>query len=183
MGLTLIRHTRPMGAEGLCYGRTDLDVAETFHAEARAVLAAAPLTDIIITSPLQRCRKLAQHIAVARGQDLQVDDRIQEMNFGNWEARLWADIPAAELDAWAADFLHARPHGGESVSMLRARTNEALTHYRTSGKTHLIVTHAGIIKTALSDGDRSENFSGNVDFGGMATLPLQKAIGTRDERK
>ena len=33
MGLMLVRHTRPDVAPGVCYGRTDLDVAASFSAE------------------------------------------------------------------------------------------------------------------------------------------------------
>ena len=45
MALILLRHTRPAAPLGLCYGRIDLDLADSFEAEARAVLKAAPPAD------------------------------------------------------------------------------------------------------------------------------------------
>ena len=42
MALILVRHTRPLVADGVCYGVTDLDLAPTFDDEAARVLAALP---------------------------------------------------------------------------------------------------------------------------------------------
>ena len=70
------------------------------------------------------------------------------MDFGRWERVPWNDIDRTELDAWAADFFHARPHGGESVAMVSERVGSALADYRRSGVSHAVVTHAGIIKAA-----------------------------------
>lgn len=176
MGLTLIRHTKLKAAGGLCYGRTDLDVASTFNQEADAVLRLAPVAEIIVSSPLTRCQKLANFLAKVHGLSIRTDWRLQEMDFGAWEGKRWSDIPKAELDAWAADFLHARPHGGESVAMLRTRTVEAIAEYHASDNTYLVVTHAGVIKAALSDGDDAEHFSTHVEFGGIVKLPADSAI-------
>ncbi|MEL7454686.1 MAG: histidine phosphatase family protein, partial [Pseudomonadota bacterium] len=126
MGLILLRHTTPDVAPGTCYGRTDLDVAVQFHAEAAEAAAALPKFQRIVTSPLIRCRKLAAFIAEMTGLDICEEPRVQEMNFGDWEGCLWSDIPRPQLDAWAADFLNARPHGGESVAIFRVRVGEAL---------------------------------------------------------
>ncbi|HBF90413.1 MAG TPA: phosphoglycerate mutase, partial [Hyphomonas atlantica] len=48
-------------------------------------------------------------------------------DFGRWEMQPWGDLPRHELDAWANDFLDARPHGGESVAELTARTRAAIS--------------------------------------------------------
>ena len=174
MGLTLIRHTKLKAADGVCYGRTDLDVADTFHEEAQTVIKSAPAADVIVSSPLTRCQKLAHQIAAAHGLAVELDPRLQEMNFGAWEGQRWSEIPKAELDAWAADFLNARPHGGESVAMLRDRTMTALAEYGAPDQSHILVTHAGVIKAALSEGDSADDFSIHVEFGGVVRLP--KAI-------
>lgn len=171
MGVTLIRHTRLKASDGICYGRTDLDVADTFDEDALAALAAAPAVEVIVSSPLRRCRKLASYIAAARDLAVESDPRLQEMDFGAWEGRRWSDIPKVELDAWADDFLNARPHGGESVSMLRARTNDALAEFCARKRPVLAVTHAGVIKAALSNGDSADSFSTHVDFGAAIRMP------------
>lgn len=171
MGVTLVRHTSLNVTAGTCYGRTDLEVADTFKAEADQVVQNLSPAAAIISSPLTRCRQLATAIASAQKLDVKVDPRLQEMDFGSWEGQRWSEIPRGELDAWADDFLNARPHGGESVAMLRRRTIDALDDYHACEGTHLLITHAGVIKAALSDGDDADNFSTQVDFGGIIKLP------------
>jgi len=172
MAIICVRHTRPQVAEGTCYGRTDLDVAETFDREAEDVIQNLARPDVIISSPLLRCQKLARRISVAFDRPVKTDARLSEMNFGTWEGLAWDDIPRAELDDWAADFLHAKPHGGESVASLRARVVEAYRSYKAASSTaHLWVCHAGVIKAVMSRGDTADDFKTSVDFGGIITLP------------
>ena len=170
MALILVRHTRPAVAEGVCYGVTDLDLAPTFKDEAARVLAALPSAERLVTSPLRRCRRLADRIGAARALLPIIDERLREMDFGAWEGVPWASVPRAELDAWAADFLHARPHGGESVHRLHERTEAALADYRQTGLSHIIVTHAGIIKAARVTKWRSGGWKRTVDFGEVIGL-------------
>ena len=170
MPVRLVRHTKPLVEDGICYGRTDLDVASSFQTEADKVLARLPRPEIVVSSPLRRCWRLAEHIASAFELPVQLDQRVQEMDFGRWENTPWANVPRSELDAWSADFLHARPHGGESVAMLLARVTDALSEYQASEQEHIIVTHAGVIKAALADGDEASHFASNVDFGAIVGL-------------
>ncbi|MBN2760169.1 MAG: alpha-ribazole phosphatase family protein [Rhodobacteraceae bacterium] len=164
MGMILLRHTRPDAPEGLCYGRLDLPPAACFAAHAAALANDLPPITRIVTSPLQRCKLLAQAIAAARNLPVVTDLRLREMDFGAWEGRLWSDLPRAELDAWAADLLHARPHGGESVAQLRDRALTALRAH--AGQKVLVVTHHGVIKCArqLTEGDSA--WQSTLNFGG-----------------
>lgn len=172
MGLILVRHTRPDVAEGLCYGQTDLDVADTFADEAAEVLSALPEVRRVVSSPLRRCRALAQYIADAVDLPLDIDERLMEIDFGAWEGRLWSEVPRKEIDAWAENFLHARPHGGESVAMLRSRVSAALADWSARCGPILIVTHAGVIKVASTgDGDPVWDFTVPIGFGGIIALP------------
>ena len=171
MRLILVRHTRPAVAEDVCYGATDLDVAPTFEEEAARVIEALPPAERLVTSPLRRCRLLAERIGAAFVLAPVIDARLREMDFGTWEGVPWGAIPRVELDAWAADFLHARPHGGESVHMLRERAGAALDDYRQSGLPHVVVTHAGVIKAARVRSGEPEGWRSHVDFGGVIRLP------------
>ena len=172
MGLILVRHTRPDVAEGLCYGQTDLDVADTFADEAAAVLSALPQVCRVVSSPLKRCRALAQYIADAADLPLDIDERLMEIDFGAWEGQPWSDVPRQDIDAWAKNFLHARPHGGESVAMLRSRVSSALAEWSARGEPIVIVTHAGVIKAASAEaGDPVWDFKVPIDFGGIIALP------------
>lgn len=163
MGVTLLRHTKPAGAQGLCYGRTDLALGPCFDAHAAKIIQDLPAINCIVTSPLSRCALLAERIAVARDLPLTIDPRLTEMDFGAWEGVPWSDIPRAELDAWAADLLHANPHKGESVAELRTRSLPALREH--AAPDTLIVTHHGVIKCArwLVMGD--DAWQSEVKFG------------------
>ena len=170
MRLTLVRHTRPAVPDGICYGVTDVDVAPTFEDEADRIVAALPAAERLSTSPLGRCRRLAERIGMARGLVPVVDDRLREMDFGAWEGVPWDSIPRAELDAWADDFFHARPHGGESVYRLRERAGCAIDEYRSSGFSLIVVTHAGIIRAARALRGHADGWSTHTKFGGWVTL-------------
>ena len=152
MALTLVRHTRPAVDSGVCYGRTDMGVAASFPEEARALLRNLTAPDAIVASPLRRCRTLAERLGTAFDLAPECDDRLQELDFGAWEGRRWADIPRAELDAWASDVAHARPHGGESVHEMAARVEAALAELRARDGSCLVVTHAGVIRIASGRG-------------------------------
>ena len=176
MGLILLRHTTPEVEPGTCYGRTNLDVTADFDTEAHAALASLPEHAYIVTSPLIRCRKLAHFIGQRSQLKVEEDPRLMEMDFGTWEGRSWSAIPRAEIEAWVADFLHARPHGGENVAMLRERTQHALTDWGDREEPTLIVTHAGVIKAALATGDTAGDFDTKIDFGDFVTMSAMQGV-------
>ncbi|KMK67340.1 alpha-ribazole phosphatase family protein [Puniceibacterium sp. IMCC21224] len=162
MALTLLRHTRPAGAEGLCYGRSDLVLTDTFESECAAILDRLAPSEVVITSPLQRCRLLAELIAAHWSVPLIVDDDWIEMNFGRWETVPWDHIPRTELDAWAADFYDYDGHGGETVRHLERRVTSALSKVPQDA---LIVTHAGVIKAALAHHGRPDAWQHRTGYG------------------
>ena len=171
MHLILVRHTRPAVPAGVCYGITDWEPAPTFEGEAAAVVAALPPVRRLVSSPLQRCRRLAERIGGAQGLAPVIDERLREFDFGAWEGVPWDSIPRTELDAWAADFFHARPHGGESVHMLRERVGAAIDDYRRTGVPHVVVTHAGVIKAALARSGHPDGWKAPVEFGAAIRIP------------
>ena len=170
MLVTLVRHTRPDVASDVCYGSTDLELADSFRAESDQVIQLLNEHDRLVSSPLQRCRKLAEAIGHALGLDMQIDERLREMDFGSWEGKRWSAIAESEVALWRDDFMHARPHGGESVAMLRDRTRAALCDYQIEGTSTIIVTHSGVIKAALASGDTAADFDAHIDFGGIVEL-------------
>lgn len=149
--LHLIRHPRPAVAEGICYGRTDLGLAEDAAVAARALAPFLPAGVPLFSSPLARCRQLAVALHAAP----RIDERLVEMDFGSWEGQAWAAIGRAELDAWAADPLGFAPPGGESAGMLLERARAFRAGLAAGGIDEaVVVTHAGMIKAfhGLLDG-------------------------------
>jgi len=168
VALILLRHTRPPGASGLCYGVSDLPPGPDLPSETRRLAAQLPPAARIVTSPLLRCARLAAALGAARGLPVAEDARLQELDFGRWEGLRWDAIPRAELDSWAADLLHARPHGGETVAEMASRVAAALDEHGAPGT--LIVTHMGVIRAALHRAGRDGAWEAQVDFGGWVKI-------------
>ena len=150
MELHLVRHPAPLTHPGTCYGRTDLPVAPSVMAAAakqlrmqlRAQLR-AQLHPPIFTSPLQRCAVLAR----ALDADARADPRLAEIDFGAWEMRAWDAIERAEIDAWAADVVHYRPGGGESVLQMATRIAAFYDDLARQRITRcIVICHAGSIR-------------------------------------
>jgi len=144
--LWLIRHPPPQVAAGVCYGRTDLALVDEVAAAAARIRPQLPPHAPLFTSPLQRCRQLADALHPAP----QSDERLQEMHFGDWEMTPWAQIQREALDGWAADPLGYRPPQGESVAELRARVLAFVAEAHDAGlQRAVLVTHAGVMKVIV----------------------------------
>ena len=172
MNTLLVRHTKTAVPEGLCYGRTDVPLADTFATEAAAVRAALPPPPWrIVSSPAARCRQLAETFDAP----VAFDERLCELDFGEWENRLWADLPRAQTEPWLADFVHCRPPGGESFGELAARAAAVLLDLTRlpDDRPLVVVTHAGVIRALLAAHRRiplGEAFRLPVAFGSVHTL-------------
>lgn len=141
MQLYLVRHPSPVVPPGVCYGRTDLEVAPQVLGAAAAQLRQR-LPDVsVYTSPLQRCAALARLLSP----DARTDARLAELDFGSWEMQRWDDIARDEIDAWAGDVVHYRPGGGESVYQMAQRTAQ----FRASLEDEpaaIVICHAGTMR-------------------------------------
>ncbi|HTH58658.1 MAG TPA: alpha-ribazole phosphatase [Paraburkholderia sp.] len=154
MDVVLIRHPAVAVAPGVCYGSSDVPLADAPAAAsgdigARLAALRAPPPQRIVTSPLGRCARVADALASAHGLDARPDARLAEMDFGAWELTAWDAIAREQIDAWAADLLHAREHGGESVAQFDARVQagfDALTGDADAESATWVVTHSGVIR-------------------------------------
>lgn len=147
MRLFLIRHPLPAVAAGTCYGRTDLALAAAPLACAEALRPLLPADAAVFSSPLTRCRQLAELLHPAPV----FDDRLRELDFGAWEMQPWDAIDRAALDAWVADPLHFAPPGGEAVAELRARVRNFLAERENDAAAAILVAHAGVMKICVAE--------------------------------
>lgn len=141
MQLFLIRHPRPQVAADVCYGQSDVALAEdaaTVAARIKPLLPDVPF----YSSPLTRCRLLAEALHPAPV----FDERLREIHFGAWEMQTWDQIGRPAVDAWVADPLHYAGHGGESIAMLRRRTAACAAEIAARHETAVLVIHAGVMK-------------------------------------
>lgn len=148
MKAILVRHTQiATNAAGLCYGRFDVACAETFTEEAAALQSSLPWQPSAVwSSPASRCTNLATRLA--RAAPVQIDERLQELNFGEWEGQRWEAFQDAASDSWALDPWNLRPPAGETGLELWARVAQLREQVLALPATTrlLIVTHAGVIR-------------------------------------
>ncbi|PKO49514.1 MAG: phosphoglycerate mutase [Betaproteobacteria bacterium HGW-Betaproteobacteria-21] len=143
MELHLIRHPRPDVAPGVCYGQTDVGLAESAVDVAARLRPLLPGRFALHASPLSRARLLAEALGTP-----QIDARLQEMSFGEWEGRRFDELGTA-IDAWADDPLGFRAPGGESARELSARVLPWLAEVRSAAADDLpvvTVAHGGPLR-------------------------------------
>jgi alpha-ribazole phosphatase len=179
--LWLVRHAATLAPAGQCYGRLDIDAdPAATETAAEQVHRTLPPHVTLRTSPARRCLALAQALQQSRpGCDVQIDPRLQEMDFGAWEGHSWDAIGEPALSRWTADFARHAPGGGESVTALLDRVASALDDARVLGSEQAWITHAGVIRAArlLARGVRRVDAArdwpdGRVPFGGVEWIVL-----------
>ena len=147
----LIRHTTPAVAKGVCYGQTDLDVTESFEQEAGIIRHHLPAgIDLVYSSPLQRCARLARHLFPAQPPALH--DDLMEVYCGDWEMRHWDELPKDEIEPWMADFVNVRIPGGESYLDLQYRVARCWSAIisQAADRRIAVVAHGGVIRSILA---------------------------------
>ena len=152
MRLVFIRHTSVAVERGVCYGQSDVPLAETFETEAEAVKKRleAFRFDRVYSSPLSRCTKLAAYCGCNKPI---TDSRLLEMNFGEWEMKRFDEITDPRLRLWYDDYLNVQATGGESAMEQRARLEDFITDLSAtcdSDETIAIFCHGGIIIHAMA---------------------------------
>ena len=170
MDIYLIRHTTPKIAKGICYGASNLDVVESFPTEAQAVSKVLPSYQKnirVISSPLFRCKQLADFIATPT--EIEIEERFKEMSFGDWELKYWKSIERATMKKWFANFVTIPCPNGESFQEVHDRTMAAFDAIRQNSHQQVwIVAHSGIIRAILSNLRRSplqNAFNDKMDYG------------------
>jgi alpha-ribazole phosphatase len=183
LNLLLVRHGKAADVDGRCIGHTDVILS----AEGRASVHALALRQHeiaparIISSDLARAAETARILAESWNLRVEYDARLRELNFGVWDGRYWTDIerdaPAA-FRAWADDWQHAAPPGGESLDGLLSRAAGWL-HDRRAAATDgpiMVVSHAGWIRALLThalDLDPARLFDVPVDYADPILLGLK----------
>lgn len=149
--IILVRHTSLDIQPGICYGQSDIDVGKNFINEATIIKKKlnAFQPSQIYTSPSQRCTKLAEfcgfHHAIR-------DQRLLELNFGDWENKKWDEIDDPNLSLWYENWIDTPTTNGESFKMQYERYSDFLsTLQKETNQTILAFTHSGILHCARID--------------------------------
>lgn len=157
--ICLLRHGETAyNADGNKYcGRTDIELTEKGLAQANRMkeLLKDYQFDAIISSPLYRARITAE-IASGQPDKVQTDERLIEVDFGQWEGKRPEEFQREDpqsWDLWLSDPENNRAgKTGETAKEVVDRLNsfygDLLEKY--SGKTVLIVGHNGINRFFMS---------------------------------
>lgn len=156
--LYIVRHGETdWNKMGKYQGITDVPLNENGLNQAKACGEA--LKDItfdrILSSDLSRALVTAETIRGNRTTPITVDQRLRELNFGDWEAMLFSDIEAR----WPGliDEMYLRPHlvkvpNGESFKDLQDRAWAGLEEFLNENDEEeklLVACHGGTIRTLL----------------------------------
>lgn len=128
------------------------------------------------TSPLARAAETAEIVGAALGLPPQLDDRLREIDVGDWAGRTYAEALAEVPDAierWLAGDLSFRFPGGESLAEQTERVVAALEDIRAGAVPALVVCHGGVIRVAqraLGRGAGPDGELAQVDNGSVHRL-------------
>lgn len=178
MEIYLVRHTETICEKGICYGQSDVGLREPFEGVFENILSQLPSEIILFSSPLKRCVILADYIQnKTKTISFEIDNRLMEMNFGDWEMKNWNDIPPEELNPWMEDFVNLPASNGESFVQLHERVGDFFSHLisKNSAKPIVIVAHAGVNRSILCHHTSlplKDAFNNNVDFGQVIKIEV-----------
>jgi alpha-ribazole phosphatase len=175
MIITLIRHTSVDVPQGTCYGQTDVPLKDSFPEEAAITKSkiARQKFDVVYTSPLSRCVKLADYCGYTNAIR---DNRIMELNFGEWEMQHFDNITDPRLQEWFDDYINIPAAGGESFRIQLERVSAFLDELKEKDYSQVAVfahggvlvcaqVYAGILKV-------EEAFTALTPYGGIVRIEI-----------
>jgi probable phosphoglycerate mutase len=85
------------------------------------VAADSPSSWRLVSSPLGRARQTAAFVAASLGVAVEIDERLAEIAFGEWEGRLREEVAPQHPELFATPEWLFSPPGGETYEDVRAR--------------------------------------------------------------
>ena len=183
MEVYLIRHTEIVVDNGVCYGQSDVALKKPylkrFAAISKQIKTEHP---VIYSSSLKRCEILSYYLHRHKKglQTVKFDDRLKELNFGQWELKKWDNIDIELLNDWMLDFVTQTAPSGESFNQLYKRVNDfiEMTLLKEMVKEPvIIVTHAGVIRCFLCRAQHiplKDAFNLEVQYGSVFKIRIDK---------
>ena len=158
----LLRHGEPEGGEVL-RGRVDHPLTELGWQQmqqATRLTNNEPESSVvtewthIVSSPLQRCRQFAEHVAQQSTLDLQVEEHWQEIDYGDWDGMPlseWRLQAADQFREFRKDLSKLAPPNGEDYLSFKDRVLAAWQSLaeKPDGSHLLVVTHGGVLRVVL----------------------------------
>ena len=149
--IAFVRHGEtPPNRAGLLLGRGDVALTDHGRAQAKRLAEALAGLDVahILASPLRRACDTAAPIAAACGQTVEVDERLVEIDYGEWEGRPFADLAPDVVERWRRDGGFVPP-GGESLEVVADRIASFCEEWLDE-RVVVAVSHVSPIKAAAA---------------------------------
>ena len=148
----MVRHGRTEWNEGgRIQGHIDIPLSEAGRARLRESQIPVACGEFVWrSSPLRRAVESATLLGAT---SLEVDGRLMEMHWGDWEGETRAELRkrrGARMERMEERGVDFRPSGGESPRELIHRLNEWLRDVCTGERGVIAVTHKGVIRAALA---------------------------------
>ncbi|SDE70110.1 alpha-ribazole phosphatase [Desulfuromonas thiophila] len=183
--ITLIRHAAiATEFDGHYIGRSDVPLSADGRQQAERLVRhlsrpGFPAIDALWCSPAQRARQTAEPLIRQSLRPVTIDERLQEINFGDWEGLDFAQIlhnDPQRVNQWAAftdDFCFP---AGESLKQFRHRLDAVVESILAEQAGHLvIVSHGGVLRgliCQLLGWSLKDHLKFTIERGGYATLYL-----------
>lgn len=147
----LFRHGEVAGSR-VCRGQHDAALSPRGVAQSDAAAAwfrrTQPAPDVVVSSDLSRCAELARRL----GTDVRYAPELREQDMGAWDGRGWEELtredPAGTTAYWA-DYVNARPPGGETYGECFARAVAWWEAQDFADRRVVVVTHIGVIRALV----------------------------------
>jgi broad specificity phosphatase PhoE len=148
--IAFVRHGQTeLNRGGRLQGRLDAPLTDLGKQQAAALavgFAPQPVTRVL-SSPLQRASDTARAIAAEHDCEVESDERLIEVDYGDWDGMALTDVPAESWAAWRVDPDFAPP-GGERLSDVSARVRSFCSDFL-SADLVVAVSHVSPIKAAV----------------------------------
>ncbi|CAB4884338.1 unannotated protein [freshwater metagenome] len=183
-GETILTPTRKFSGTGAL----DPELTEDGLAQAERVAAEVVKLkpEVLISSPLKRARQTADAIAQTTSLEVIEDTDWYELSFGTWDGKSIEEVKNETPDDYQAwlDSSSYGPGGGESYDEARIRIDAALEKVVAEypGKSIVVVTHNGVIKSAVNiviDGPNDGVFHMDATPCSISTISIWPSDGLR----
>ena len=150
MQIYLIRHTKVETDISVCYGQTDVGLADTYMDEFNVIKSKIEnLNELkFYSSPLKRCQMLANFLSEG---NYTTDNRLKEINLGDWEMKTWEFVQENLFLNWTGDYANVTSPNGESFKDLYDRSSSFYDEVTTNKDQDIaIVAHMGVVRAILA---------------------------------
>lgn len=175
MEVYLIRHTSVDVPKGVCYGFTDVPLKASFPeeaAETKKQLEGLSF-DCVYSSPLSRATKLADFCGYPEAIR---DERLKELNMGDWEMMRYDQINDPEIRKWFEDYLNTPTKNGESFMDLYHRVSAFLEELKQKPYQRVaIFAHGGVLICAQVFAGQvkiEEGYDNLTPYGGVIKIEI-----------